>query len=149
MRRYLGLLFITVCMMLYIPNSVFAKNILSGAGKAKQPSIKTNQSDNLNRPVDFSGYMRMLQKKMKVNWNPPKGDTSKRVVLMFTIAKDGSLLDYKITTSSGNEEMDNAAIKALMRTAPFAPLPENYNNPSIDIQFTFDYNVFSGHKKVQ
>lgn len=43
--------------------------------------------------------------------------------------------------------MDNAAIEPLLKTAPFEPLPEDYNGKSIDIQFTFDYNVFKNKAK--
>lgn len=43
--------------------------------------------------------------------------------------------------------MDNAAIDALLKTAPFDPLPEGYNGKSIDIQFTFDYNVLKNKAK--
>lgn len=37
--------------------------------------------------------------------------------------------------------MDNSAIDALQKTK-FEPLPTAYKNKSVDVQFTFDYNVF-------
>ena len=37
--------------------------------------------------------------------------------------------------------MDEAALKALELTAPFEPLPKEFKGKSVDIQFTFDYNV--------
>ncbi len=91
---------------------------------------------------DFGPYMRDLQKRIKMNWDPPKGNESKRVVLLFKIAKDGRLLSCSVFKSSGLPNADKAAINAVQATAPFRPLPPEFKGSSIDIQFTFDYNVF-------
>ena len=91
---------------------------------------------------DFGPYMKELQRRIKMNWDPPKGNESKRVVLLFSIARDGRLLNVKVHRSSGLQSADNAAIDAVKLTAPFRPLPPGYKQQSVDIQFTFDYNVF-------
>ena len=94
------------------------------------------------REPDFGPYMRELQRRIKMNWDPPKGNESKRVVLLFKIAKDGRLLSCSVFKSSGLPGADKAAINAVQATAPFRPLPAEFKGQSIDIQFTFDYNVF-------
>lgn len=94
------------------------------------------------REPDFGPYMRDLQKRIKMNWDPPKGNESKRVVLLFKIAKDGRLLSCSVFKSSGLPNADKAAINAVQATAPFRPLPAEFKGQNIDIQFTFDYNVF-------
>ena len=91
---------------------------------------------------DFGPYMKELQRRIKMNWDPPKGNESKRVVLLFTIARDGRLLNVSVHRSSGLQSADKAAIDAVKLTAPFRPLPPDYKQQSVDIQFTFDYNVF-------
>ena len=95
------------------------------------------------REPDFGPYMRELQRRIKMNWDPPKGNESKRVVLLFKIAKDGRLLSCRVSKSSGMPNADQAALKAVELTAPFRPLPADFKGQSIDIQFTFDYNVFN------
>jgi TonB family protein len=95
---------------------------------------------------DFGPYMRELTRKIKMNWDPPKGNESKRVVLLFKIAKDGRLLSCSVYKSSGLQNADNAAINAVKLAAPFRPLPPEYKQQNIDIQFTFDYNVFGAQK---
>ena len=97
--------------------------------------------DALKEP-DFGPYMRELQRRIKMNWDPPKGNESKRVVLMFRIARDGRLLSNRVLKSSGLPAADSAAKHAVELTAPFKPLPPEYKGDSVDIQFTFDYNVF-------
>ena len=94
------------------------------------------------REPDFGPYMRELQRRIKMNWDPPKGNESKRVVLLFKIAKDGRLLSCSVYKSSGLPSADKAAINAVQATAPFKPLPAEFKGAHIDIQFTFDYNVF-------
>lgn len=91
---------------------------------------------------DFGPYMKELQRRIKMNWDPPKGNESKRVILLFSIARDGRLLNVKVHRSSGLQSADNAAIEAVKLTAPFRPLPPEFKGQSVDIQFTFDYNVF-------
>ncbi len=98
------------------------------------------------REPDFGPYMKELQRRIKMNWDPPKGNESKRVVLLFKIAKDGRLLSCSVFKSSGLPNADKAAINAVHLAAPFRPLPLEYKGASIDIQFTFDYNVFGATK---
>ncbi len=94
------------------------------------------------REPDFGPYMKELQRRIKMNWDPPKGNESKRVVLLFSIARDGRLLNVSVHRSSGLPAADKAAIDAVKLTAPFRPLPPDFKGNSVDIQFTFDYNVF-------
>lgn len=97
--------------------------------------------DALKEP-DFGPYMRELQRRIKRNWNPPRGNKSKRVVLVFKLGRDGRLLSLKVDAPSGNPESDHAALEAVKASAPFRPLPAEYRGNDVDIQFTFDYNVF-------
>lgn len=110
-------------------------------------SLPTQETQILKEPqIDFNPYMEKLQKDIKKNWNPPKGEESKRVVLLFKIDKNGNLLKYEIKKSSRNVATDNAAVNALLDTAPFDPLPEDFMGKSVDIQFTFDYKVHQNLK---
>jgi len=90
---------------------------------------------------NWGPYMRDLERRIKQNWNPPKGDASKRVVVLFKIGRDGRLLSIRIGKSSGSVSNDDAAKAAIELTAPFKPLPPEFKGSSIDIEFTFDYNV--------
>lgn len=107
-------------------------------------------SSALSKPkISQAQYMRSLQKKIKAEWKPPARKQKKNVVVSFTIDKNGQLISPKIKTSSGDDEMDEAALIALERAAPFDPLPEsilkltpkNKNSKSVNIEFKFDYNV--------
>ncbi len=115
-------------------------NVGNPGGGGGAPGI-----DALREP-DFGPYMRELQRRIKLNWDPPKGNESKTVVLLFKIAKDGRLLSSRVHKSSGLPSADQAALKAVELTAPFRPLPADFKGQSIDIQFTFDYRVFGASR---
>lgn len=120
-----------------------------GAGNVGNPGPgNPNGSPGIDaiKEPDFGPYMRDLQQRIKRNWEPPKGEESRRVVILFTIARDGRLLSKKIVQSSGLSTADKAAMSAVELTAPFKPLPADYRESSVDIQFTFDYNVFSAKR---
>lgn len=121
----------------------------SGYGQAGNPGGGGGAPgiDSVREP-DFGPYMRELQRRIKMNWDPPKGNESKRVVLLFKIARDGRLLSVRVFKSSGVPSADKAALNAVELTAPFKPLPAGFRGSNVDIQFTFDYNVFgaSGYR---
>ena len=120
-----------------------------GSGQAGNPGPGNPNGrpgiDAIKEP-DFGPYMRELQRRIKMNWDPPKGNESKRVILLFKIAKDGRLLSVRVSKSSGIQAADKAAIGAVEMTAPFKPLPPEFKGQSVDIQFTFDYNVFGASR---
>lgn len=92
---------------------------------------------------DYGPYMSDLQRRIKRAWFPPRGQETKRVSVMFKVHKDGSIGELRIDHSSGVNIADEAALLAASNAAPFRPLPAS-SPESVDIQFTFDYNVFAG-----
>ncbi len=101
--------------------------------------IKQGNDKNISN-VNFEPYMRDLMKRIKLNWNPPKGNTSNRIVVKMKLAKDGTLIFKTIMLSSGNKNADKAALDAIDATK-YYPLPAEYDKDAIEIQYTFDYNV--------
>lgn len=120
-------------------------------GSADQPisgnppkSIDIAKPDSIkSAPADFGPYMSDLQRRIKRAWFPPSQMESKRVVVLFKIHTNGELTNLRLDHSSGFALADQAALKAVENAAPFRPLPKG-SADDVDIQFTFDYNVFSG-----
>ena len=131
-----------------MPSGRYNSPYSAGSGSLGNPSPGNPKGapgvDAIAEP-DFGPYMRELQAKIKRNWDPPKSNQSKRTVLIFTIAKDGRLLNTRIYKSSGIPAVDKAALSAVEYSAPFKPLPREFKGSDIDIHFTFDYNVFGGN----
>jgi len=94
-------------------------------------------------PINFGPYMNDLQRRIKQNWFPPKDTADRKIVVVFKIHKHGELTDLRLEKSSGLSNADQAALKAVENAAPFRSLPAGAAE-NIDVQFTFDYNVFNG-----
>jgi TonB family protein len=93
---------------------------------------------------DYAKYMEELQRRIKRSWFPPRAPESKKVIVVFTIHLNGELSNVHVLHSSGDHVSDEAAVRAVEHAAPFMPLPR-YSDDTIDVQFTFDYNLFTGH----
>lgn len=117
----------------------------------EQEKEKEYQEKLANEKVDWEPYMKNLEKKLKKNWKPPKtADRSNRTVLFFVLEKDNNRTvmlsnntPIKIVQSSGFEDYDQAAIEAVENTR-FDDFPQEAYDKSMEIQFTFDYNLVEG-----
>lgn len=93
--------------------------------------------------VDFGPFMAELQRRIKRAWLPPRGHESDKVQVQFKIHNNGALSDLRVSKSEGIALSDRAALAAVQNAAPFGPLPTG-SPGSVDVQFTFDYDVFRG-----
>lgn len=101
----------------------------------------TISNDNSTGTINFGPYLNDLQTNIKSNWHPNYTKYSQNAILGFEIDKSGNLKEIKIIQSSGNKKFDKIAINAIYQTAPFSPLPAEFQQNAIDIRFTFNYNV--------
>ncbi len=93
--------------------------------------------------LDFGPYMADTQRRIKKHWFPPKGMEKERATVLFEIHSDGKASNVRISKSSNIVAVDQAALNAVSDSSPFRPLPLG-SPDKVDIQFTFDYNVFNG-----
>ncbi len=92
-----------------------------------QVAIVTEQSSGEEKsggdPKAFSLYLgkiNQMVQRAKVN---PRSRIAGTVVMKFTVGTDGGLISKEVASSSGHSALDNAAITALERAAPFPPIP--------------------------
>ena len=87
--------------------------------------------------VDLSSYTSAMHDKISSKWAPPHTDEDTKVVLEFTIQKNGHIINAKVSESSGNKEVDDSAMRALKKASPLPPLPLNLSQNSITVKFDF------------
>lgn len=106
------------------------------------PVAAINHSvDQSGKDIDFGLYMAHLQRSIKRNWHPSKSKSSKKIAVFFSVSRDGTISNLKILKSSGDAVEDQAGLDAVKTFGKADPLPAGAP-PSVDIQFSFDYNVF-------
>ena len=69
----------------------------------------------------YLGQVRKTLERSKVN---PRSTISGTVLIRFTVGPKGELLSRTVQQSSGSKILDDAAMAALDRAAPFPPLPQ-------------------------
>lgn len=95
------------------------------------------QSQNNNGSVDMKSYTEAMHNKISSKWTPPSVEKGGKVIVEYTIQKNGHIINEKIETSSGNKELDASALKALRKASPLPPLPMNLKQDSINAKFNF------------
>jgi TonB family protein len=59
-------------------------------------------------------------------------------IIQFTVWPNGSITGVRVLRPSGVPEFDENVRRAVLRAAPFAPLPPNFHARSINFKITFD-----------
>ncbi len=72
-------------------------------------------------------YVAIVRDKVERNWNPPPGAKGAAVRVLFSILRSGRVdSDIRLLASSGNFYFDQAAMRAILASSPFPPLPEGF-----------------------
>jgi protein TonB len=91
----------------------------------------------------YAWYVRVVQQKVSENWlkyevDPGISD-ARRVYVTFDIKRDGQPTNVEIEQSSGVPSLDQSAVRALQRIDTFGPLPPDYSEGKVSVEFWFDY----------
>jgi TonB family protein len=98
------------------------------------------------RGYDFGPYMNQVVNRVRNNWFVLMPEIARlgrrgKVVIIFTITKNGNITGQRQVANSGTSALDNAAYGAITASNPFAQLPAGFDGDHIDLQFTFLYNI--------
>src|SRR5271167_2280205 len=92
----------------------------------------------------FSWYVEAVQRRISGNWLQstvdPSVATAPRVVVTFTILRNGTVTNIQVTQSSGNSSVDSSATRAVRDSSPLAPLPAEYSGSNVNVEFWFDFH---------
>ena len=92
----------------------------------------------------FSWYVEAVQRRISRSWLQSTVDPSvawaPRVVVTFTILRDGSVTNLQVTRSSNNYSVDNSALRAVRDSSPLNALPGEYAGSQVQVEFWFDFH---------
>jgi periplasmic protein TonB len=126
-------------------------------GKGGNPDIPTGYSQNPGASAgvamqgqgggDFASrygwYVAAVRRRIDPNHDPMSIDAAVRYSktlhcsVSFTVARDGSIHNARITESSGNQSWDNAGLRAIIASNPLPALPNDYSGTSVDVIWDF------------
>ncbi|MBW4565180.1 MAG: TonB family protein [Mojavia pulchra JT2-VF2] len=120
----------------------FSGDNLAASPNSNRDRKTTSGIDAQSQDIDITSYLNQLRQRVKQQWLPGMSQSDRRTVLNFSVNRSGQLSNLQFAQTSGFSLTDQAALNAIQRAAPFAPLPTGYPNKYIHIQFTFDINVY-------
>ena len=114
------------------------------------------QDPNLNIPgpqilsdtmgVDFNPYLMRVLSLVRRNWYAVIPEIARlgkqgRVVLEFSILRNGNVPELVLRSGSGTESLDGAALSSIRLSSPFPPLPSEFPGQDIRLRFIYLYNM--------
>lgn len=97
--------------------------------------------------LDLTPYLRPNVHFVQHNWRKltmvdaiGASHAASDLAVEFTVSRDGSLSGAKLTQSSGDSVLDQAALEAVSRASPFQELPSNYGGQSLALRVRLHYN---------
>lgn len=86
--------------------------------------------------TQYLGKLRDMLERSKIN---PRSRLAGTVWVKFMIGPKGELMSREITTSSGSKVLDDAAVAALDRAAPFPAMPDNVADEPLVVSVPFKF----------
>jgi protein TonB len=95
----------------------------------------------------YAWYVEAVRRAISQNWMQSTIDPAVRAArqakttVTFTINRDGSVKNIRLSQSSGNRSMDDSAQRALLSIDHFPALPADYSGRYVDVTFDFDLSM--------
>ena len=96
--------------------------------------------------VDFRPYLMKVLVAVRRNWFAIYPESAKlgsrgRVTLEFSIDRSGGIPKLRISSPSGVQALDRAAVAAMSASTPLPSLPTEFHGDRIILQMVFAYNM--------
>jgi len=85
----------------------------------------------------YTLYLSGMVKKIGDNWRRPQIDPGPGVVIYFRILRNGTIVESRVETSSGNATFDRVALSAVRSSSPLNPLPFGFEGNYLGVHQTF------------
>lgn len=125
---------------LSLKKAIELKGIKPKEEKADDKKTETKEDKPINKRA-LDKYIAEIELSIKANWTPPKGSNLKKASIKFSLNSEGELISNSVYQSSGMAEFDKSALSAIEASAPYPPFPKGLDRETLDIIFTFDFNV--------
>jgi len=85
-------------------------------------------------------YLSLVFGKIRDVWeNPVQSSSILMTTIYFRILRDGTIVETKVEKTSGIDLFDQSAMRAIISSAPFPPLPNEFTGDYLGIHLEFEY----------
>jgi len=85
----------------------------------------------------YTIYLEAMHRRIGGNWFRPPVTGDATVVVYYRILRNGTIVESRVETSSGNPTFDRAALSAVRSSSPLMPLPFGYSGNYLGVHLTF------------
>lgn len=116
-------------------------------GSSSTPGLAIKSEGGGDFASRYGWYVESVKRRIQTNWLQNTIDPGvraarvARATVEFTIYKDGTVKDIRVSQTSGNLSMDNSGLRAIMSSNPMPGLPPDYNGSSVRVVFDFDLSM--------
>jgi len=93
----------------------------------------------------FASYLSTVKRKIDTVWDYPAAAQKARLdgslALQFSILRTGIIRQVRLIRSSGIDELDDEAVRAISVSSPFPPLPQHLKLSRLNVMATFEYRI--------
>ncbi|MCL2179016.1 MAG: TonB family protein, partial [Cystobacterineae bacterium] len=138
--------------LLLVPSYATLDKISGAAPNDHLPEVEEGEGTFLStREWKYASFFNRLKQSVGQHWNPNAvlmardatgqiyGSQDRHTLLSVKLHKSGRISDITVAKSSGLSFLDEEAVAAFMRAAPFSNPPPNMFGNTEDIQFSFGF----------
>ena len=119
-----------------VPGPYDAGRVGEGSGREATVALES-------RSHEYAAYLEEVKRRVEREWRYPllaqERGLAGKLVIEFAIRRDGGLTRLHLADSSGVSILDDAALDAIRRAAPYSPLPDAMDLDRLNIVASFEY----------
>src|SRR5258706_3729141 len=91
----------------------------------------------------YGWYIAAAKRRLPPNWNvlflypSLRNSQTEYCVIFFTILRDGTIKNLRVSPSDGNSSFDTSGLRAIQSSAPLAPHPTDWKARAVDVLSDF------------
>ncbi len=92
------------------------------------------------KEFEFPHYFEIIRRRLQTNFHNPvtgMGEAKLKATIFFQITATGSIVNTGVEQGSGFSSFDRAAMRAVIASSPFPPLPEGYSGDILGVHCDF------------
>ncbi len=129
----------------YHPQDIRPNQVLSNTAPAlKSPNFDMQGTggvglgQNTTLGTRFGAYVNLMRQRISQKWNTAgMSNDGRRVLITFSILRDGRVQDVRVGQSSGNYTLDSSAQRAVLEANPLPALPPGFEKDSAQVELWF------------
>jgi TonB family protein len=123
-----------------------AANLDKAMDRSSSPPETAEDTISLDtRDEKYVPYAKIIRSRLLQNWNYPAGARENliegKLLVLFTLTKEGLLADFRILEPSGARILDEEALRTIRAAAPFPPFPASLGLAKLHVKARFEYRL--------